>query len=176
MWQGIVELSEGRPHSVALEHVASCSACARLLEQMKSIMDAVSVEFFDAPEQLIDSVIGLMPSRQERTRVGLIRSTLAFGSARADSDDFQVIVGHEEFSTRLMVVRNEQGWDIVGKLPEREWRIERDGVEVPLDADQRFSVEISDLSDSAFSISSNDMIFDVPSLEDLLRDGSNSAR
>lgn len=69
-----------------------------------------------------------------------------------------------------MYVREEAGWEVVGRLPKGDWQISRDGQAVETDGDGRFSFKANDLHQTGFEFVGTEVI-EIPSAEELLLSG-----
>ena len=169
-WDGIVELSEGRSHAAAQNHVESCRACAAKLAELRMILGAVRPQF-DAPSELIDSVKGLVSSG-ERRRLTLVSSTLSLSGARGPTGDFQVLVGSGDTQLRVMYSPVGDTWQVVGRAPNSEYSLRACEGRVEVDADGRFIFRAPTLADTGFVLAGPEGDIDVPSAEELLSNGS----
>ncbi|MEZ0324773.1 MAG: hypothetical protein ACAH95_02615 [Fimbriimonas sp.] len=170
-WENIVELAEGRKNEAAQAHVESCVDCAKVYAQLKKMVSASERGIYAAPTELINRAIGLMP-KPIRVRAGLLRTTLGLVGARAEADDFQIVVSVGDEQNRLMYVREQDGWEVIGRLPNGDWRIERSGEEIETDNTGRFSFKANDLEHTGFEFVGGSQVIEIPSAEELLLSGN----
>lgn len=159
----LVELAEGQAAPEVAAHVAGCGACAELVERYRSILDAGQFPWQDAPSALIQRAKAIMPQRAPRAR--LLGTSLVAG-ARAATEDFQVVVGDDHRSVRMMVNRTQDGWELMGRLPEDGWTVETD-LRSEIEG-EGFRIFAPSLDRSAFRLTSPEASLDVPPLAELL--------
>lgn len=170
LWEGVVELAEGRPSPEAAAHVETCASCAAKLETLREAMRLGDLRFFDASPALVEAAKAMMPAPR---RLPLLRSTLAWTGARAVAEDFQLLVGEEALPIRLMFSRVSEGWEVMGRLPDATWKVLRAGDSVAVDGEGRFDFRAASLADTDFVVSGPGGDFTVASAEELLARGSN---
>jgi len=162
----LIEMAEGHALPAVAEHVAGCADCAAIVGDYTRMLGAARIPWSAAPAALIDRVKALMP---ERRRVVFGRRLGTFATAaRGEADEFQVVVGEGDLSVRLMATRDADGWRVMGRAPAGTWNFEG-----PSDAAMesgRFEFRTSSLEDSAFSLTNDDTVFQVPALSHLLQD------
>ena len=166
-----MELAEGRVNVVAKSHVDSCADCARALDQLRAMMAAGQTEMTDAPMSLIERAKAIVAPQQRRLLAGILRTSLAAG-ARSVGTDFQVVVGSEDVSARLMYSKEADGWVVMGRAPSNDWTMIHGSEQVPCEPDGRFSFRAPSLSDTGFALMSTSAQLIVPPIEDLLENGS----
>jgi hypothetical protein len=139
--------------------------------QLLKIKKASARGFANAPEELISRAIGLMPQRL-KVRAGLLRTTLGLAGARAEADDFQVVVSVADQANRIMFVREDDGWEVIGKVPSNDWQVERNGIILETDESGRFSFKSANLNETAFEMVRGTETVEIPSAEELLLSGA----
>lgn len=164
---GLMQIAFGGSDADAMRHVETCADCQVRLAEYRKMAGAFSQSSYDAPKNLLDRAIGLMPDRRPRFR--LVASTLAWNGARAVSEDFQLLVEAADVQIRLFFVRQPGSWQVMGRLPSEDWTVTGN---VNLSEDRtRFSFVAPELESTAFSLSHAGGTYLVPSAEELLRDG-----
>ena len=163
----LADLADGRADDEVIQHVASCSRCNTIARELQSIVDAASFTWEEAPQAAISRAKALIPETKRvfwaaRLRLG------GLAPARGPIDEFQIVVGVEDWSIRLLATPHENGWSIMGQLPGESWLF--DG-HVPVTmSGNRFQFHASDLSRTAFELVGEDAILCIPPISDLLND------
>lgn len=167
--EALIALAEGRSSAEVAEHVAHCGACAKRLAEYREMLEVGRVRAFAAPQEVIARAQAIMPAKQGRVAT-FLRSSLSLAGARAATTiDFQIVVETGLGQLRLMYVRTESGWDVMGRLPNVEATIERGDSQITADESGRFQFAAENLQDTAFTLWTRDgERVDVPSAEDLL--------
>jgi hypothetical protein len=167
----IVDLAEGKGSPEALAHVHTCDSCAGRLREFTAMIQAVSFPMVDVPMDVLARAQRLMPERAPSRRFRLVTSSFGLaGARRGPAQDFQIVVGAESQSVRLMYKRVGAGWEVIGRAPSGEWILSRPEQEVKVDREGHFSFQASDLASSAFSLLKDGERIDVPSAEELLEE------
>ena len=141
-----------------------------MVAEIEKVLLAASLKRFDAPDEVIQRAVAIMPERK-KVWARLLSSSLASAGARRVSSDFQVVVGDEETCIRLMVNQAGKGWTISGKLPSPEWSGTQGTNEFQADDLGRFSFEVAELEQSGFVLSKGAAEMHVPPLSQLIEDG-----
>lgn len=173
-WEGIVNLAEGRESETARLHVQNCRECAAKLEQLRAMMSAAEVRYFNAPASAIASVKGLMQPAERRV-FGLLRSTTAWSGARTAAQDFQIVAGEGGTQVRLMFSKVDEGWEVMGRTPAGEWNVEANGDILETSDDGRFSFIAPRLDSTGILMTGRETELVVPSAEELLSSESNGS-
>lgn len=162
----IADVVEGRASHATLDHVLGCPSCVKRVAHYRAILEAAKLPRESAPASLIQTVTGWMPDVRRGTIARRLSPLLA-GPVRRQSAEFQVLVGDEETKIRLMVRPKDDGWIVMGRLPEGDWRIEGVAAEVE---DDRFSFGAPSLEESAFTLESPDRRLEIPPISGLMED------
>ena len=166
----IPDAAEGRADLDVMNHVATCAKCAKLLTQHRVLLAAASGTWESPSAQILARVKGLMPETR-RILVGRRIFAPSLSAARGlPVEEFQVLVGAEDVSVRIMATPQGEGWSIMGRLPNDSWAVQADSL-----VDQsagRFQLDASDLNASGFDLLGPDVVIRIPALSELLTDDS----
>lgn len=161
----LADVAEGRGEPEAVRHVEGCPRCAELVRRYQAIRAAGKISWESAPADLVARAKALVGETRRRLVARRMGSSLLAG-ARGGVDEFQVMVGAEEVSVRLMATREGSGWQLMGRLPSPDWKVEsRHAVEMERDG---FRLNAPSLEDSAFRLIGPELEIEVPSLADIL--------
>ena len=146
----LADAAEGRADLEVMNHATTCAKCAKLLAQYRVLLAAASGTWESPSAQILARVKGMMP---ERRRVLIGRRLLAPSLSTARGlpvEEFQVVVGAEDVSVRIMATPQGGGWSIMGRLPDASWTVESD---TPVDqSGGRFQLDATDLTSSGFDL------------------------
>lgn len=164
------DAAEGRADLEVMNHAGTCAKCATLLAQYRVLLAAASGTWESPSAQVLASVKAMMP---EKRRVLIGRRILAPSLSAARGlpvEEFQVVVGAEDVSVRIMAIPQGEGWSIMGRLPDASWTVES---ETPVDQSSgRFQLEAVDLESSGFDVVGPNVVLRIPALSELLTDDS----
>lgn len=159
-----MDAAEGRSSPELAVHLESCTSCAELVRRYREIVVAAQIAWTSAPAELIQRAKNLMPETRRVWIAQRLGASLAAG-ARGPADEFQVLVGTDELSIRLMATRIEKGWQLMGRLPEGEWEVD---ASFPIQVDAKgFRFVVPSLEQSAFNLIGKDAVLQVPALSEL---------
>ena len=160
----LADAAEGKVTAELTEHLRECSSCAQIIGEYKAIFASAGELWESAPLETIQLAKALMPE----TRRVLFAKRLSVGAAtaRGPQEEFQVLVGGEDISMRLMATPTTEGWSIRGKVPNADWIVyAENAVQMP---DGRFEFTVPTLEESSFDVLGEDTILQVPALSQLL--------
>ena len=137
------------------------------LGHFQKIADAMRLEYFDAPEPLVQEAKALMPEREKRSLFAKLRGTtrILSGARASEANSFQNTFQAEDLSTRLMYVRTPKGWDVTGQAPEG-YTVERLGRRIGTDKDGRFTFQAKSLADTGLILRDAATEVHVPSADE----------
>jgi len=158
----LVGIAFGEKHPEALEHLEECSQCAERLEHFKRIVSTGKIPRRNAPKDALEKAKDIF--RQTKVqRAKLVTSTLAIEGVRAvEQGSFQNIYSWEDHRIRVMYVRTEKGWEVIGNLPSKEWRAKARGKRIEPDEALRFSFLAKELKQTAFTLEGPGIILEIP--------------
>ncbi len=161
----LADAAEGNTNVELAEHLGQCTVCSQIISEYKTIFATASGLWESAPLESIQLAKALMPE----TRRVLFAKRLSVGAAataRGPQEEFQVLVGGEDISMRLMATPTTEGWSIRGKVPNADWIVyAENAVQMP---DGRFEFTVPTLEDSSFDVLGEDTILQVPALSQLM--------
>jgi hypothetical protein len=163
----LVDAAEGRVSPEVAQHLEACASCAELVRRYREIVAATRIAWTPASRELVELVKGLMPETRKVWSARRLGSSLMAG-ARGPGDEFQMLVGTDELSVRVLASRTDAGWQLMGRFPEGEWNVVA-SVPVTVDANG-FRFVVSNLEESAFSLVGHDTVLEVPALSRFLSD------
>jgi hypothetical protein len=161
----LIEAAEGNADNEMLAHVAECANCSAEVNRIITVLAAAKGIWESAPSEIVQRAQSLMPE----TRRHLIGRRLGLGSfagARGGQEEFQVLVGDEDVTIRLMASPRQDGWAVMGRVPGDDWIVEAQSP-VKLD-DTVFEFEVKTLDGSAFDLVGPDSILHIPALSELI--------
>lgn len=162
----LVDAAEGKSNPELEQHLLICSKCSQLLENYRAMLKAADGLWESAPANLVLRAKNLMPETRRvviARRLGL--GTL--GAARGPLDEFQVMVGDDSTSVRLMASPTANGWSIMGRVPSEAWEVDSP---VPVElAEGRFQFTVAALEDSSFELVGPDVVLHIPPLSELIQ-------
>ena len=154
---------------VVLEHTQVCAGCRKILKQTAQLLDAAR-GVWEAPSVgIVSRVLGLMP---ESRRI-LVGKRIQIGGllpARGPVEEFQIVIGSEDVSVRLLATPERQGWVIRGRLPSPDWLAE---AEFPITiSEDRFEMFVPSLEESSFELVGPAEVLRSPALSEVIADES----
>ena len=164
----LVTLAEGREAPTASAHVATCKSCQKRLAEFRQILSAAQLPTFDAPTEWVMRAKAIMPTVPRRNPLRLLASSFSQAGARSATQDFQLVVGSDETSLRVMYLKGANAWEVMGRAPGAGYFLLRDGSDEALDEDGRFRFEAPDLASTGFSLVKGEERLDIPAAEELL--------
>ena len=166
IWESVVALAEGQANDRATAHLEGCEDCRRRFEQLQSMFAGLGLASFEVPPTLVQAAKSLMFGQAKR--LGLIRTSFQLSAARAPSQDFQAVYGGEGIEVRVMYSKVDQGWEVMGRTPAGEWRVEAEGSPVDSDEHGRFHFVVGSLDKSAFSLIGEHEACEIPSANEAI--------
>ncbi len=166
----LVKLAEGGEAPDAASHLASCASCQKRLTEFTQILSAAQLPVFDAPTEVMMRAQSIMPTMPKRYTVRLLASSFSQAGARSVSQDFQLVVGTDETSLRVMYLKGADAWEVMGRAPSEGWTLLRDDFDEALDESGRFRFEAPDLGSTRFSLVNGEERLEIPNAEELLKE------
>jgi len=163
----LADLADGTADDAVVQHVSTCSRCSTKARELKAIISTATYAWEDAPQSWVQSVKQLMPE-SKRILWAKRLNLRAASAARGPIDEFQIVVGVEDWSIRLLATPTATGWIVMGQLPGESWVF--DGRESVSISGNRFQFNAPDLSETAFELVGQDAILCIPPISDLLND------
>jgi len=161
----LIEAAEGNAGPEVLAHLAECPKCSAIVSRTIQILSAAKGFWESAPSDLVTRAKSLMPE----TRRYLTGRRLDWGQvagARGPQEEFQVLVGDEDVSVRVMASPRPNGWAVMGRVPDEQWVVE---AQSPVTVDgSLFEFEVQTLADSAFDLVGLESILQIPPLSELI--------
>jgi hypothetical protein len=168
IWEGLVDLAEGRESPEAKAHLATCSDCTLELDRLQRLVGAARHPTYQAPTDVKEMAARIMPRRQRRTAV-LAHRTLAATAARSGGADAQMTFEVDGHSIRVMVTEEPSGWLVLGQGPSGDWQISSTGADAQRDEGGRFEIERADLNEPIL-LRGPEYDIEIPPLAELLND------
>lgn len=166
----LVKLAEGGAAPEAASHLVGCVSCQNRLAEFKKILAAAQLPVFDAPTDVVMRAQSIMPMMPRRSALRLLASSFSQAGARSVTQDFQLVVGTDETSLRVMYLKGADSWEVMGKAPSEGWTLLRDDFDEPLREDGRFQFEANDLGSTAFVLIKGEERLEIPNAEELLQE------
>lgn len=140
------------------------------LEQLKKVARAIQVSHFDAPADVLERAYGIVaPSERRRLRVQLLRSTIGLAGARLErGDETQVVVDAEGTRVRVMYGRDEEGWNLMGRVEGEGWFAECAEQKIDCGSTGQFSFAVADVSETGIRFTSSAAEFEIKPFEELV--------
>jgi hypothetical protein len=162
----LADAAEGRGDAEVILHIEGCAKCSELVRRYRQIFEAARHPWESAPAEQIAMAKSLIPS-QRRLVIARRLGTSQLAGARGERDEFQILVGTESLSLRLMASREDGGWHLMGRFPQGEyspgdWTIE--SVHRNWTEEEGFHIVVPSLTDCEFSLVGPDLTLQVPSL------------
>ena len=165
----LADMADGTADAATVAHVNSCQSCLSIVNDLKLIVARAHQEWFIAPSEWISAAKALMPETRKIFTCHRLQLR-GIAPARGPVDEFQIVVGTDELSLRLMATPTDTGWNIMGQFPSSDWEME--GQPNVTISGPRFQFSAKDLSETAFELVSMDTILQVPPMNRLIRDDS----
>ncbi len=145
------------------------------LQELTALAATLNVKTWDASLDLIKRASAIMPVREvRRTFASVIGSSLGLAGARSvDSlDSFQVAYDLDGESMRVLYEREADGWHVLGRTGSADWTVETAFGLIATDVDGSFEFEAQELSDTAMTLSRDQVEIVIPSAVEVINDGS----
>lgn len=166
IWDGLVDLAEGRENPQAQAHLSTCSDCTAEFQQLQRILTATQIPTFKAPQHAIEMAMRLMPKRS-RQRAVLLGQTFAASAARSGGKDAQLTFDVDGTAIRVMVSEEPSGWSVIGQVPSSDWAVSVGSADVRQDEEGRFQMLLGSL-DELIVLSGPTLDVEIPPLAELL--------
>ena len=166
VWESVVALAEGQANDRATTHLKGCEDCRLRFEQLQSMFAGMRLASFEVPPTLVQSAKSLIAG--QTTRLRLVRTSFQLSAARAPSQDFQAVYGGQGIEVRVMYSKVDQGWEVMGRMPAGEWRVETESSPVDSDEHGRFHFLVGSLDKSAFSLIGENEVCEIPNANEAI--------
>jgi hypothetical protein len=146
------------------------------LASFRKIAEALRLQQFEAPAELVAQVKALLPEAgPRRVFAKLIGGSLGLAGARASqAESFQMIFEAEGRKARLMYARDPKGWEVTGQAP-AGCQVTRRGKTLPTDPEGRFSFRARKLEETGLTLVENDLEIELPAADRAEEDGTGRA-
>jgi hypothetical protein len=162
IYDELVALALGEKGGQARDHLAECQSCRKLLAELTDVVEALKARFADAPAALIEHVKAIRIGERKTTLARLVSTSLSLAGARAEeADSFQAVYEYADGQARLMYVRQNRGWEVLGQAANLvSWQT--GGKEQTARADGRFSFKASNLDKTGVRLRLADKDVEIP--------------
>jgi hypothetical protein len=109
------------------------------LVQLASIARALSLEHFEPPMSLLESVKAFFPGPEQHA-MRLVSTNLMLGAARGTPDVLHAVYEHGDETVRAMFTRTRDGWRVMGQAPPGVWSVVTEEDVASSGGDGRFEV------------------------------------